>query len=193
MLSERNKRIAKFQKISGYLLWFSMPLLIITSLIGSLSLIFFVVRPIGDFSIIDLLLSSEAEIWGLLFTEKLQLSAKILCTVVGSIGLGIAVYILSHIQKLIECFVDGEIFNQIALIHARKAYKMNLYAIYLSVGIEAVIVAIALSLSSTGNVERCIHLLGSILSSLALIGFLSLLLWALEIGTELSDEAELTI
>jgi hypothetical protein len=45
MATERNKRIAAFRKVSGYLIWVSMPLLILCGLIGTIGLIGLMITP----------------------------------------------------------------------------------------------------------------------------------------------------
>ena len=132
MATERNKRIAAFRKVSGYLIWVSMPLLILCGLIGTIGLIGLMITPQGDFSLQDLTLKAtmhESTIeW--IFKEKLSLGSKIFCVAFGAIDLLMTIFILFHFQQLIEGFYRGDIFNKVSVAHARKAFKMNLYSGY---------------------------------------------------------------
>lgn len=101
-------------------------------------------------------------------------------------------YVALHLQKLIQCFHDGDIFNARALFHARAAYKINLY-----LGIAWIVAGFGLLIYcfqfADNNFDRSINWLWNSIVFFIELGFLSLILWALEIGTDLNQEAELTI
>jgi hypothetical protein len=171
-----------------------MPTLILAALGGSISWLIFLFKPLGEIGLIELMTKAPIEtFYTLAFSSKLTLGAKIFASTVGAIQVSFWVYILFHFHSLLECFFDGEIFNCKALTHARKAFKMNLICIYFEIGFQLLAVAFAIYVSEKDIEIRFTHFFGNILSNLVLIGFLSLILWALEIGTDLNEEAELTI
>ncbi|MFZ6819746.1 hypothetical protein [Undibacterium sp. Ji22W] len=195
MTSERNQRIAAFRKVSGYLIWVSMPLLILTGLIGAITLLIFACLPSGDVSLVDIAINmtSVKDPIEWIWKAKLNISSKISCIAIAGIGLYMATYIIFYFHGLIECFYEGEIFNKVAVNHARKAYKMNLYLAYFAYGCQLLAIGAAYYAGSSNIGLRIDNLVTNILMFLIELGFLSLMLWALEIGTNLNEEAELTI
>jgi len=191
---ERNKRIAAFRKVSGYLLWVSMPLLLLTCVSGVMAIIWFLSIKTGDINIQQSILEfmDGPENFGDYAKSGLTLGSKAFFTLLTITFLVPMLYVLLHFQKLIECFYDGDIFNARALFHARAAYKINLYAniawIILTFGTLIYCFQFA-----DGNFKRSLSWLWSSIVLLIEIGVLSLILWALEIGTDLNEEAELTI
>jgi hypothetical protein len=196
MSTEREKRIAKFKKVSGYLIWVAMPLLIITALIALIIFIMFAFKPIGETGIVEIAIAttnhSKDEIsW--LIEQRFNWTAKIF---VVSTYLGACYLILKtlfHFEQLIECFYDGDIFNQKALSHARSAFNFNLMLNIVFVFLHFVFVVITIASTNHNTWIRIAALLDNLLLVAISIGFYSLILWALEIGTDLNEEAELTI
>lgn len=195
MYSERNQRIAAFRKVSGYLIWVSIPFLIVTCLCGLIGFIYVLSIQTGKTDIHQSILYFVDN--GLLdFKEfaKLGLShgSRIFFALVFfSLFLPIT-YILFHVQKLIQCFRDGDIFNARALSHARKAYKLNLYW-GLAWMTSSFIMLVYCILTANNNFNRSFDWIWDSVGFFIELGFLSLILWALEIGTNLNEEAELTI
>ncbi|MBR7746267.1 hypothetical protein [Undibacterium baiyunense] len=192
---ERNKRIAAFRKVSGYLLWVSMPLLILCGLGGTIGLFLFLFFPLGDIGLsalaIEIANNSDVVDWAL--QTKMTLFTRLVCFILGASVLSMVIYILLHFQKLIECFNAGEIFNRLAVSNARKAFKMNLYVNFLILGTQLLCVILVWSQIDKENLNRLGHLMANSFSFLFSLAFYSLILWALEIGTDLNEEAELTI
>ncbi|MBR7801185.1 hypothetical protein [Undibacterium fentianense] len=191
---ERNQRIAAFRKVSGYLLWFSMPLLIVTCLGGLIGIIGLLSVQTGNVDIHQSMLKVMDDPTN--FTEfvkpGLTTASKIFFTF-ALLALTVPLfYILLHLQKLIQCFHDGDIFNARALFHARAAYKINLY-----LGIAWIVASFGVLIYcfqfADGNLDRTLNWLWNTIVFFIELGFLSLILWALEIGTDLNEEAELTI
>jgi hypothetical protein len=191
---ERNKRIAAFRKVSGYLLLASRPLLILLCLGGLMAVIGVLFVQAGSFDIHQsiLKLMDDPGNFGNLKTEGLTLGSKIFFALSLAAIFIPMFYMFLHLQKLIECFYDGDIFNARALFHARAAYKINLYMniawIILTFGTLIYCFQFA-----DDNLKRSLNWLWSSIVLLIEIGVLSLILWALEIGTDLNEEAELTI
>ncbi|MFC0351511.1 hypothetical protein [Undibacterium danionis] len=196
MSIERNKRIAKFKKVSGYLIWVAMPALIISGLIALLLFIMFAFKPIGETGIAEIAIAATNNTndqlsW--LMAQRLNWTAKIFVVVT---YLGCCYLILKtlfHFEQLIECFYDGDIFNQKALGHARRAFNFNLVFNIVFIFLHFVFVVISISNIHHNTWIKIAALLDNLLIVAISIGFYSLILWALEIGTDLNEEAELTI
>jgi len=106
-----------------------------------------------------------------------------------------------HFRELMRHFQQGEIFNSVAIVHARKALSFALILWSLSVVLDVAgylyrnIVRVpalkvdgsrvAFELAFTVNLE--------FLFGLVFFGLMYLLLWSLEIGRDLNEESELTI
>jgi hypothetical protein len=192
---ERNKRIAAFRKVSGHLIWVSMPLLILSGLGGTIGLFLFLFFPSGDVGLnalaIEIANNSDIVDWA--FQTKMTVLTRLVCFILGASILSMLIYILLHFQKLIDCFHAGEIFNKHAVSNARKAFMMNLYVNLLILGTQAVCIVLVWSHLDAENLKRLGYLMANSLSFLFSLAFISLILWALEIGTDLNEEAELTI
>lgn len=191
---ERNKRIAAFRKVSGYLLWFSTPILILTCLGGLLGIIGTLSVQTGNIDIHQSLLKvmDDPADFGKFIKPGLTIGSKVFFTLT-LLALFVPIfYVVLHLQKLIQCFHDGNIFNARALFHARAAYKINLYS-----GIAWIVASFCILIYcfqfADGNFDRSLNWLWNTIVFFIELGFLSLILWALEIGTDLNEEAELTI
>lgn len=195
MLSERNQRIAAFRKVSGYLLWFFTPLLIICylgGLAGSIGLIFIDSGNIDIQQSIVKFLDSPNN-FGEFFKPGITLFTRIFLLILLLFILIPLTYIITQVQHLVRCFHSGDIFNIRALNHARKAYHANLYFSLVSIFLHfAAICFVAFHLDK-GNGDRVLNWIYYSGVTLIDLGFYSLILWALEIGTNLNEEAELTI
>jgi hypothetical protein len=194
MPSERNQRIAAFRKVSGRLLWLTMPLLILFGVGGSITWIIFVCKPFGATDLVEILPKiHKGGFFIYAIKDNLTITAKSFCAIYGAVILTTTIYVLFHFHSVLECFFDGDIFNIKALTHARKAYKVNLWSIYFGLGIEVIAIIVTALTIKEGIGIQIGYLLNNVVVNLVIIGFLSLLLWDLEIGTNLNEEAELTI
>ena len=194
MPSERNQRIAAFRKVSGRLLWLTMPLLILFGVGGSIAWIIFVCKPLGATGLVEILSKvHDPSFFSIAFKTNLSIAAKLFCTIYGAIFLITLIYVLFHFHSVLECFFDGDIFNTKALTHARKAYKVNLWSIYFMLSIEVIAIIVTATTIKEGIGIQVGYLINNAVVDLVIVGFLSLLLWALEIGTNLNEEVELTI
>jgi hypothetical protein len=195
MNSERNQRIAAFRKLSGYLIWVSTPLLIITSLCGLSGFIYVLSIQTGEVDIHKSIIHfTDNGLFEFKEFAKLGLSlgSRIFFALIFFSLFLPAVYILFHVQRLIQCFRDGDIFNAQALSHARKAYKLNLYWGLAWIA-SSFIMLVYCILTTNENYDRGFNWVWDSIAFFIELGFLSLILWALEIGTDLNEEAELTI
>lgn len=192
---ERNKRIAAFRKVSGYLLWVSMPLLILSGIGGAIGLFLFLFFPSGDIGLnaLAIEIANNADVVDWAFQTKMTLTTRLVCFILAASVLSMLIYILLHFQRLIDCFHDGEIFNKLAVSNARKAFRMNLFVNFLILGTQALCIVLIWSNFDEENLKRLGYLMANSLSFLISLAFFSLILWALEIGTDLNEEAELTI
>lgn len=194
MLSERNQRIAAFRKVSGRLLWLTMPLLILFGVGGSITWIIFVCKPLGTTGLVEILSKiHDPSFFDIAFKGNLSIATKLFCAIYGAVILTTLIYVLFHFHSVLECFFDGDIFNIKALTHARKAYKVNLWSIYFGLSIQVIAIIVTALTIKEGIGMQIGYLINNAVADLVIIGFLSLLLWALEIGTNLNEEAELTI
>lgn len=191
---ERKKRIAAFRKVSGYLLWIFMPLLTLTCLGGLMGVVGTLSVESGEIGIHHSIIKfmDDPSNFGDVIKSGLSLGSKIFFAS-GLVALFVPMfYILLHLRKLIQCFHDGDVFNSRALFHARAAYKINLY-----LGVAWIVVTFGLLIYcfqfADNNFDRGLNWLWNSIIFFIELGFLSLILWALEIGTDLNEEAELTI
>jgi hypothetical protein len=195
MSTKKNTRIQTFQKISGYLLWFTKPTLAILTIF----LIFYPFKifnkPSGSVSIDQfiLLMLNENEGFSELLKSGTTFETKILLTLAMTFTCALLVYIFYYLQNLLKCFHEGEIFNKRALNFARKAYFANLIYGLLAIGSIFVSCVYFTLIGMEGNYGRYFIWIYDSLGILIEIGFFTLILWALEIGTDLKEEAELTI
>lgn len=194
MQNEQKKRLEKFRKVSGRLLWFTMPLLIIFTLAGTIAWMIFLFKPLGNFGLVEILAKvHNSEFIDISFKENLTFAAKSFCAAYGAITIATITYILFHFHSVLECFFDGHIFNFKTLTHARKAYKMNLWSVYFELSVQIIAIIVTALTIKEGVAIQIGHFANSVLFNAITIGFLSLLLWALEMGTDLNQDAELTI
>ena len=196
MLKERNARIAAFQKISGYLFWLYWPIAFFLACFLVGVLVTAVISKSGDVSLIEFLIklsAPNADFFDTYFNTALSLTTKLVSTTTMMILMAMGIYLLFHFTRMLECFNGGNIFSRTAVYHARKAYKMNLLIGFFVYGTELVVVVLSFVYADSGNGHRLWELLGNLLNFAIEIGILSLILWALEMGTDLSEESELTI
>lgn len=76
---ERNERIAAFRKVSGYLIWISMPLLILSGLGGTIGLLLFLFFPSGDIGLNALVveIANNSDIVDWAFQTKMTLFTRL--------------------------------------------------------------------------------------------------------------------
>lgn len=195
MSFERIQRIKSFRRVSGLLLWFSTPLLVLTCLGGFLGLLGIVFVKAGDITIMTCLtkLLDAPDNWGDFLRAGPKLETRLFLIFGLLLIFAPAIYILTQFQGLIACFYNGDIFNTEALKRARNGYSAYLYTTIAAIVFHLIAIAIVAVNSANGTDTRIWNWVHETLSSLIHLGFLSLVLWAMEIGTDLNAEVELTI
>jgi hypothetical protein len=195
MSTKKNTHIQTFQKISGYLLWFTKPTLILFTICLFLVPLLIFIKPSGSVSIEEVILALwyEEESFSGLLDSGILFKTKILSTLAITLTFALLIYIFYHLQNLLKCFHEGEIFNKRALNFARKAYFANLIYGILSIAIGLALCIYFTLKGTEANFFRYFTWVHFSLGVLLEIGIASLILWALEIGTDLKEEAELTI
>ncbi len=114
---------------------------------------------------------------------------RILFALFVSAGFFLLLKITHHFRALINSFAAGDIFNKVAIDHARKAllHGMVFYGLCVSVSLVSWIYGAVNSSPASVSVN------GDFIFWLMLFGLMYVLLWALEIGCDLNEESELTI
>jgi len=151
--------------------------------------------PSGDLTLVAYLAKAVTVSDGFysLLQSGITTDLKVIASVVALLFCGLLEFVLIHINKLLTCFYEGEIFNRNAIFHARRAFNLNLILVAGGLVIEILAIILSYTHSAAGGSADIGHFLGSVLDQLTWIGFFLLLLWSLEIGVDLNEEAELTI
>lgn len=194
MSNQRHAKITSIRKVSGYfllLLSFSMVVMAITGLI---SFAVILMKPMGNTTILVFFAKSAGnkDFFDLLSTG-ITLELKIFALAMHAIFFVTIEFLLFHLHQLVYCFYNGDIFNQKAVSHARKAFMINNYCTAIFLALEALWVIYAFSTIDGGHAGRVGGLIGDMLDALIWIGLILLAIWSLEIGVALNEEAELTI
>lgn len=137
-------------------------------------------------------LQSEKSIWDILF-GGVSLQVKLVSILLISTLFFVIEVIVIYLRKLVECFYDGNIFHHAAITYAKKAFNWN---IALTIVILAVEFCLSLVNTVYGIEKNSLSIstwIASVVDEAIWIGCLLLIIWALEIGVDLNEEAELTI
>lgn len=178
---QQHVRIARIKQFSRYLylalsglryvLWVLWPLLVVAMVFGNKMQI-----NVGDMQMKDV---------------EPSLLQRVLLVGALSAFMFVAIKIIFHFRELIRHFSEGDIFNKAAIDHARKALFNGLviYGLYLVVMVASWVWMIQQSAGVSVNVNLDV----SFIFALMFFGLMYVLLWALEIGSDLNEESELTI
>ena len=136
---------------------------------------------------------SGEDVFDLSKVEGLMLSTRFFCIILTSYFLLMCILLLKQLKQLLLCFHQGDVFNLTALTHARKAYKINALIIFSWITLHLLFAIIAMigkgefemSYLSSWCIDSVSELISLVISTL--------LLWTFELGTDLNEEAELTI
>lgn len=201
MENEQKKRLEKFKKVSGYLLPLSSLAMVLFAFGAIIAIAIVLFKPVGEtniFAVADAMtLSAKIEgyndILDWFLHKRLDWTAKIVLSLIFTSFTYFAIQAIFHFNGLLGCFYDGEIFNRNALTRARKAFRFNVFANLIFMLAYLTFLIISLS-NPHQNIGARIEQFLDILIGVAIdFGFYCLVLWALEMGTELSEESELTI
>lgn len=195
MQVQKHARIANIRKLSRYFLFLSIFAMAVVAIGGVAFPFIMVMAPSGDLTLIAYLAKAVTVNDGFysLLQSGITTDLKVIASVVALLFCGLLEFVLIHINKLLTCFYEGEIFNRNAIFHARRAFNLNLILVAGGLGIEILAIILNYTQPGTGGSGDIGHLLGGVLDQLTWIGFFLLLLWSLEIGVDLNEEAELTI
>ncbi|WP_423004982.1 hypothetical protein [Undibacterium sp. JH2W] len=118
---------------------------------------------------------------------------KIIASITAISSCALLEFVLIHLNKLLTCFYEGEIFNKQAIFHARRAFNLNLILVGAKLAVDFLSLILNHLYPQAGTPADIGHYLANALDQATWIGFFLLLLWSLEIGVDLNEEAELTI
>lgn len=195
MNATRKAKIHSIGRVSQVLLYLIKPTsFLLYALVLLLLLTFSGIRS-GSVSITALITAgiSGEDIFDLSKVEGLLLSTRFFCLALTLYFVVPCILLLKHLKQLLQCFYQGDVFNLTALTHARKAYKINAMIIVSWIILHLLFAIIAM----IGKGEFEMNYLSSwgidSVSELISLVISTLLLWAFELGTDLNEEAELTI
>lgn len=177
---QQHARIARIKQFSRYLYvcltWMRYFLLLIWPVL----VIFVLVGTRGQFTFLDGISISAADV-----TVWQRIGAAVFL----SVFLFLTLQLCFHFRELIRYFSKGDIFNKEAIYRARKAlrYGLWLYGFY----IGAALLEWAYTFANSASVDVNVNL--DFILVLMFFGLMYILLWALEIGCDLNEESELTI
>lgn len=176
---QQHERIARIKQISGYLyvcltwiryaFWVVWPLIAVIFFMGDK-----VNFTVGSMQIDDV---------------ELTLTLRLLIVTIASVFLFLTLKLIHHFRALIKHFAEGDIFNKIAIDHARKAllHGLVIYGLYVGSALASWFYVA----TQTTKVSAEINV--NFILALMFFGLMYVLLWALEIGCDLNEESELTI
>ena len=195
MQVQKHARIANIRKLSRYFLFLSVLTMIIVA-IGAIALpVIVMMAPAGDLTVMAYLAKAVTIEDGFfsLLREGLSTELKVTAVLASLFFFGMIELVLIHLNQLLTCFHEGEIFNKKAVFHAKRAFNVNLILVGIMFVVE--LMAIALSYVYPGHeaTGSFAHFFGKSFDQLIWLGACLLLLWSLEIGVDLNEEAELTI
>ncbi|PXX41928.1 hypothetical protein [Undibacterium pigrum] len=195
MQVQKHARIANIRKLSRYFLFLTVALMAIIAIGGIGFPVFLMTVSSGDLTVAGYLARAATLDDGFFsqLKEGLSLQLKVVAGLVWLAWCTVVWRVLVHINQLLTCFHDGEIFNKKAIFHAKRAFNLNLILVASALGIDFLAIVFSYVYPSAGGTGDIGHFLGRVLDQMTWIGFFLLLLWSLEIGVDLNEEAELTI
>lgn len=191
----RSTKINNIGRISRVLLWLLTPFNIFIYIGVFFSIMFFCFVPSGNLSCTDLIIAllDNEKLIELIKDKGLLLSSRIFsvaCLVYIFVPL---IFLLRHLKQVLQCFYNGDIFNSTALAHARKAYKINLFIVISSIAFNLFFAVYVMSIEAHFEIDYLANWASGAANGLIEVAISTLLIWAFELGTDVSTEAELTI
>jgi hypothetical protein len=194
MQIQRHARITSIRKVSGYFLLLLSFLMVSMAITGLIFFSIILIKPLGNMTILVFLAKSASNKDFLeLLSGGITIELKIFALAMPVLVFGALEFISFHLHQLVSCFYDGDIFNQKAVSHAKKAFIINNCLTAFFLALEALWVMYAFFTIDGGNAGRVGGLMGDMVDALIWIGLILLAIWSLEIGVALNEEAELTI
>ena len=188
-------KIQNIGRVSRALLWLITPINVLIYLIATLLIALLCFVPSGTLSITDLIIAmvDRDEFIELIKDKGLLVSTRFF-------GITLVIYllipftfILKHLKQVLQCFHRGDIFNATALTHARKAYSINLFIAVSWIAFHFLCITLAMFIKNQFEVDYITNWTSDSASALVEVAISTLLIWAFELGTDLNEEAELTI
>ncbi|MFZ6872031.1 DUF2975 domain-containing protein [Undibacterium sp. Di27W] len=195
MQVQKHARITNIRKLSKYFLFLTVLAMALVAVGGITLTAIIVCSSTGDLTVPAYLAKAAAlgsRIAPFLM-DGLSVELKVLAVLGCIFFFGMIEMVLMHIKQLLTCFQQGEIFNKQAVFHAKRAFNINFAFVAIMFLVELLSTAVSYVYpwnGMTGNLE------GFFFKSFDQIVWLCiclLLLWSLEIGVDLNEEAELTI
>ncbi|MFZ6656335.1 hypothetical protein [Undibacterium sp. TJN19] len=195
MQVQKHARIANIRKLSRYFLFLSVFAMAGVAIGGVAFPFILAMAPSGNLNLIAYLAKAVTVNDGFysLLQSGITTDLKIIASVTAIVFCVLIEFVLIHINKLLSCFYQGEIFNRNAVFHARRAFNLNLILVIGTLVVEIIAIILSYIQPGAGSSGSIGLLLGSVFDQLTWIGFFLLLLWSLEIGVDLNEEVELTI
>lgn len=187
-------RFQNIHKVSGYFLFLTGFLIVLTPLFGLGMCVKVLFTSSGEMGIVWFLSRVFFQTDFLsVFDAGVTWSLKIFVLAVIVLSTVMAEIILIHLNKLLSSFWDGDVFNVEALKNAKAAFKANVFISVFYLGLE--LVGWFFNCITTHGMpgEAFAHLLGSVFDIAVWLGITLLIIWTLEIGVALHEESELTI
>ncbi|MBI3726969.1 MAG: hypothetical protein HY254_01390 [Burkholderiales bacterium] len=195
MQVQKHARIASIRKLSKYFIYLAV-LSMIFIVLGTLLFPFVLAKiPSGDLTIAGYLAKAATVDDGLssLLASGISTQLKIAAAMAAFFFSALLFMIIGHLKNLITCFYKGEIFNRQAVFHAKKAFNLKLLLVSAKLVLDFLCLIFSYFYPGSNSRGDIGPFIGGVLDQLALIAFFLLLIWSLEIGVDLNEEAELTI
>ena len=195
MQVQSHQRIASIRKVSRYFLFLSSLALILTPIVAIGAILAVFLMPGGSMDLGQYLLKNAvvgSDAFDIL-KSGLTMQMKLLSALGLVVFFGLLWILFKHLNHLLNCFYEGEIFNRKAIFHAKKAFFYNCLgtAVYLAGNLVCIVYASIYG--EGGHFKAFGYLLAETVDSMIWIGITLLILWPLEIGVDLNEESELTI
>ncbi|MFZ6766739.1 hypothetical protein ACO0LM_06600 [Undibacterium sp. Di26W] len=195
MQVQKHARIANIRKLSRYFLFLVVAMMFMTGGGGFVLSLMIAFGPIGDLTLTGFLVKSTVQDGGYfaLLLSGMTVELKVISVIAVVSFFAMIEFILIHTNQLLTCFYEGEIFNKKAVFHAKKVFNFNLILVGGGICIDFLSIILSCLNPDLGGSREVGRFIGGTIDQLVWIGFFLLLLWSLEIGVDLNEEAELTI
>jgi hypothetical protein len=193
---QKQIRIERIKKISGYLrLLLTGCLYFYPVLILSASLIATFPSSIPDMLLRNLDVETQKSIGERILTAANQdVSARVAFLLFFPPLCAPFWFVMRHLRDLMSLYSLGEIFNEVAIDHARRALGITKALVVLGLTVEGfVVIGAFFTHQEVLSMPGFSEFVFDFIKASVLIGLLQVLFWTLEIGADLNQESELTI
>lgn len=192
----RKTKIQNIGRTSRALLWLITPCTVFMYFMIIFFVLFFCFVPSGALSSTDLIfaiLDQEEGFFRLIENKGLLISARAFIITIFLYLFIPCIFLLKHLKQVLLCFYRGDIFNTTALMHARKAYAINLFIVFSGIALHLIGILTVLSIKGRFEIDYLTDWASESANGLIEVAISTLLIWAFELGTDVNAEAELTI